>query len=697
MKIHCQRLRYASDKTLKEKLEIWFIKDHSKAIRFRIFNLILKLMTCVLYVLEVVIDPVASHYSSSSSHKLIKNPISSFSPDNLLIDSLENSTDLTNYSDLIDWNNVFFVRRDPIIRNIQLIIAVYGLGEAIFYFYLCYNGNFFERIKDIFLFIELITTIPWLIEYTVPEAKDIFIPVFLNCWLIKRLLNYIFRDFNNINIKHHNSVIGQHLISLGTLLSCLIFTSSCGFQHLQRAIPKKSISLFDSLYYIIITFSTVGYGDITPSAWPAKLFMGVIIIVALVVVPTQLEHLASLWFERQNLGASYSTHRAAHERHIVVCSTALQYDLIFDFLNEFYAHRKNQSIHTILLSSSELDIQLRSLLHTPIWKQRVFYIHGSALRDNDLERAKVHQAKAVFIIASRGIDKDLADQHSILRSWAIKDFAPNTPQFVQLFRPENKINIKFAEYLVCEDEFKYALLANNCLCPGISSLITLLLHKSTITQHKEEINLESWQENYSKLAGNEIHSIVAENSKFFQEFIGKSFAEASFLSHKKFNVCLIGVAKPKPKLSEATSRQYINSTMLKQNEDQLSKNTPANSFLNKYILLNPGPSYEIEPNDICFYISLVKEENYNWKAARLKLFAVEDLCQNLLVTGPDLSMRRKANERAANDENKNGNYNVSPRKTTVLEAHAEEFSSTLDENTSSNSTEDTNTSHSPSA
>ena len=51
---------------------------------------------------------------------------------------------------------------------------------------------------------------------------------------------------------------------------------------------------------------------------------------------------------------------------------------------------------------------------------------------------------SLFYQASRGIDKDLADQHSILRSWAIKDFAPNTPQFVQLFRPENKINIKFA-------------------------------------------------------------------------------------------------------------------------------------------------------------------------------------------------------------------------------------------------------------
>lgn len=35
-----------------------------------------------------------------------------------------------------------------------------------------------------------------------------------------------------------------------------------------------------------------------------------------------------------------------------------------------------------------------------------------------------------------------------------------------------------SEYVVCEDEFKYAMLANNCICPGISTLVTLLLHTS---------------------------------------------------------------------------------------------------------------------------------------------------------------------------------------------------------------------------
>lgn len=57
--------------------------------------------------------------------------------------------------------------------------------------------------------------------------------------------------------------------------------------------------------------------------------------------------------------------------------------------------------------------------------------------------------------------------------------------------------------------------------------------KSSNANKENTQYIEKWQENYTKLAGNEIHSIVAENSKFFQEFIGKSFAEASFSAHKK--------------------------------------------------------------------------------------------------------------------------------------------------------------------
>jgi len=80
------------------------------------------------------------------------------------------------------------------------------------------------------------------------------------------------------------------------------------------------------------------YGDFVPDIWPSQLFMVAMICIALIVLPTQFEQLAFTWMERQKLGGSYSSHRAQHERHVVVCSTTLLADTIMDFLNEFYAH-----------------------------------------------------------------------------------------------------------------------------------------------------------------------------------------------------------------------------------------------------------------------------------------------------------------------------------------------------------------------
>lgn len=141
-----------------------------------------------------------------------------------------------------------------------------------------------------------------------------------------------------------------------------------------------------------------------------------------------------------------------------------------DFLNEFYAHPLLQDFYVVLLSPMELDTTMRMILQVPIWAQRVIYIQvgypkflcfdsrlslaianlapmschlchlprflqGSCLKDGDLARARMNEAEACFILAARNYaDKTAADEHTILRSWAVKDFAPNVPQYVQIFR-----------------------------------------------------------------------------------------------------------------------------------------------------------------------------------------------------------------------------------------------------------------------
>lgn len=47
-----------------------------------------------------------------------------------------------------------------------------------------------------------------------------------------------------------------------------------------------------------------------------------------------------------------------------------------------------QDFYVVLLSPCELDSTMRMILQVPMWAQRVIYIQGSCLRDQDLVRAR---------------------------------------------------------------------------------------------------------------------------------------------------------------------------------------------------------------------------------------------------------------------------------------------------------------------
>nr|XP_003474761.1 potassium channel subfamily T member 2 [Cavia porcellus] len=473
------------------------------------------------------------------------------------------------------WSHIFWVNRSLPLWGLQVSVALISLFETLLLGYLSYKGNIWEQILRIPFILEVINAVPFIISIFWPSLRNLFVPVFLNCWLAKHALENMINDLHRAIQRTQSAMFNQVLILISTLL-CLIFTCICGIQHLERI--GKKLNLFDSLYFCIVTFSTVGFGDVTPETWSSKLFVVAMICVALVVLPIQFEQLAYLWMERQKSGGNYSRHRAQTEKHVVLCVSSLKIDLLMDFLNEFYAHPRLQDYYVVILCPTEMDVQVRRVLQIPMWSQRVIYLQGSALKDQDLLRAKMDDAEACFILSSRcEVDRTSSDHQTILRAWAVKDFAPNCPLYVQILKPENKFHIKFADHVVCEEEFKYAMLALNCICPATSTLITLLVHTSRGQEGQQ--SPEQWQKTYGRCSGNEVYHIVLEESTFFAEYEGKSFTYASFHAHKKFGVCLIGVRR----------------------ED------------NKNILLNPGPRYIMNATDICFYINITKEENSAFK------------------------------------------------------------------------------------
>uniref|UniRef100_A0A8C8DEI4 RCK N-terminal domain-containing protein n=1 Tax=Oncorhynchus tshawytscha TaxID=74940 RepID=A0A8C8DEI4_ONCTS len=534
---------YVNENTFKERLKLFFIKNQRSSLRIRLFNFSLKLLTCALYVLRVSLDD--PEQVTGNRGLIIPTILTSFLGDSFHITII-----------------VISPQTEPVAYCLDSHVDCVSL----------FQGNIWEQMFQISFILEMINTVPFIITIFWPPLRNIFIPVFLNCWLAKCALENMINDLHRAIQRTHSAMFNQVLILICTLL-CLVFTGACGIQHLERA-SNQNLTLFNSLYFCIVTFSTVGYGDVTPHIWPSQLLVVILICVALVVLPLQFEELAYLWMERQKSGGNYSRHRAQTEKHAVLCVSSLKIDLLMDFLNEFYAHPRLQDYYVVILCPTEMDTQVRRVLQIPLWSQRVIYLQGSALKDTDLMRAKMDDAEACFILSSRNeVDRTAADHQTILRAWAVKDFAPNCPLYVQILKPENKFHVKFADHVVCEEEFKFAMLALNCVCPATSTLVTLLVHTSR--GQEGQLSPEQWQRTYGRCSGNEVYHIRLCDSKFFGEYDGKSFTYASFHAHKKYGVCLIGVKR----------------------ED------------NKSILLNPGPRHIMAAPDTCYYINITKEEN----------------------------------------------------------------------------------------
>uniref|UniRef100_A0A3P9MYJ1 Potassium sodium-activated channel subfamily T member 1 n=1 Tax=Poecilia reticulata TaxID=8081 RepID=A0A3P9MYJ1_POERE len=516
---------YVNENTFKERLKLFFIKNQRSSLRIRVFNFCLKLLTCLLYIIRVMTDRPGQ--GTGGNHSSVQ----------------QNAP---------NGNNKWLVHT----KRWVLVGLI---------------GNIWEQIFQISFLLEMINTVPFIITIFWPSIKDLFIPVFLNCWLAKCALENMINDVHRAIQRTNSAMFNQVIVLICTLL-CLVFTGTCGIQHLERA--GQNLSLFNSFYFCIVTFSTVGFGDVTPRIWPSQLLVVIMICVALVVLPLQFEELIYLWMERQKSGGNYSRHRAQTEKHVVLCVSSLKIDLLMDFLNEFYAHPRLQDYYVVILCPSEMDLQVRRVLQIPLWSQRVIYLQGSVLKDQDLLRAKMDDAEACFILSSRNeVDRMAADHQTILRAWAVKDFAPNCPLYVQILKPENKFHVKFADQVVCEEEFKYAMLALNCVCPATSTLVTLLVHTSRGREGQQ--SPEQWQRMYGCCSGNEVYHIRLCDSKFFGEYNGKSFTYASFHAHKKYGVCLIGIKREE----------------------------------NKSILLNPGPHHIMAATDTCYYINITKEEN----------------------------------------------------------------------------------------
>jgi voltage-gated potassium channel len=304
--------------------------------------------------------------------------------------------------------------------------------------------------------------------------------------------------------------VPQHLyirfVRLPLLLRILLITAIliCSFGvfiHLLE--PENFPTVFDGIWWAVITASTVGYGDYIPLSFSGRLTAVVLLLVGAGFLSTYFATLSSIAVTKQDEYQKGEAHYKG-ESHLILIG---------------WNERSKEIIRSFSETKQPIILIDETLKSNPLPFHHLHFIKGKALRDEVLIRANVAQAQKVIITADQNLDELQADMNTVLTLLAIKGLNPNILCIVEILTEEQLNNAKRAgaDEIIKTNKLTSAIILDSIHYTGMVNPLSDLL-----SQLKSGIQLQYLQSN--------------------GDTIGKSIRQVSFYFLGKETI-LLGIKK----------------------------------------------------------------------------------------------------------------------------------------------------------
>lgn len=189
---------------------------------------------------------------------------------------------------------------DPsLIVFLQVSEAVVAVIFTIEYLFRIYTAG--SRLGFIFSFygmVDLLAILPFYLATSV-DLRTLRLLRFLRLIRVLKLLRYnhaISRFSRALSLAKEELIV----FTVGSLI--MLYLAAVGIYHFEHnAQPEEFRSIFDSLWWAVVTLTTVGYGDIYPVTIGGRLFTFIVLMLGLglVAVPTGIVASALSTIRRQ--------------------------------------------------------------------------------------------------------------------------------------------------------------------------------------------------------------------------------------------------------------------------------------------------------------------------------------------------------------------------------------------------------------
>ncbi|KAL7018338.1 hypothetical protein ACKWTF_010719 [Chironomus riparius] len=381
--------------------------------------------------------------------------------------------------------------------------------------------------------------------FTIPPS---FVSIYLDrTWIGLRFLRALRLMTVPDILQYLNILKTSSSIRLAQLVSIFIsvWLTAAGIIHLleNSGDPLEfnnphQLSYWTCVYFLIVTMSTVGYGDVFCETVLGRTFLVFFLLVGLAIFASCIPEIIDLIGTRPKYGGTLKNERG--RRHIVVCGH-ITYESVSHFLKDFlHEDREDVDVEVVFLHRKEPDLTLEGLLKKHF--TTVAFFQGTMMNAVDLERVKVHEADACLVLANKYCqDPDAEDAANIMRVISIKNYSDDIRVIIQLMQYHNKaylLNIpswdwKQGDDVICLAELKLGFIAQSCLAPGFSTMMANLF---AMRSFKTSPDMQIWQNDYLQGTGCEMYTETLSPS-----FTGMTFPQACELCFTKLKLLLLAI------------------------------------------------------------------------------------------------------------------------------------------------------------
>ncbi|XP_061449359.1 potassium channel subfamily U member 1 [Rhineura floridana] len=337
-------------------------------------------------------------------------------------------------------------------------------------------------------------------------------------------------------------------IKLSKLLAVFISTwlTAAGFLHWMENSGdpwvqhrnSQNLTYFECLYLIMVTMSTVGYGDVVVKTTLGRVFILFFIVGGLILFANLVPEMVDIVGSTKIYKGSYASVKG--RKYIVVCGD-ITLNSVTAFLRDFLSQTTGEVTEIIFLGENPPCLELETIFRC--YAAHTSFFQGTVMKTQDLLRVQMENAEACLILADTcSAQPYIEDTSNIMRVLSIKNHFPTTRVIIQIIQSSNKVYLpklpnwdwRRGDSIICFAELKLGLIAQSCLVPGLTTLLTSLFIREDSQLQKLNIRIRHQHE----IEGQDYKVMTQLLSN---DFMDMSFREASRLCFVKLDLILLAI------------------------------------------------------------------------------------------------------------------------------------------------------------